>query len=48
MPTKRYAAVVSNMQDAKARAKSKLQEDVNSVEKLNKAERTMYEADLKR
>lgn len=48
VPTKRYAAVVSNMQDAKSRAKSKLHEDVNATEKLNKAERIQYETDLKR
>lgn len=48
VPTKRYAAVVSNMQDAKSRAKSKLHEDVNATEKLNKAEKIQYETDLKR
>lgn len=48
VPTKRYSAVVNNMQDANRRAKGKLQEDLTSIEKLSKAERTQYETDVKR
>lgn len=60
MPTKRYAAVQHNVEDARRRADSKIHDDKEAagikdnsnnpmeVERLTKAERSQYEADISR
>lgn len=47
IPTKKYAAVVTNMNDAKRRADSKLQEAENEDVVLSKAEKARYLYDKK-
>lgn len=48
IPTKKYAAVVNNMNDAKRRADSKLTEaDRNKDVVLSKAEKARYLSDKK-
>lgn len=47
IPTKKYAAVVFNMNEAKRRAESKLTEEANELVTLSKAERARYLSDKK-
>lgn len=60
VPTKRYAAVQHNVEDAKRRAESKIHGDKEAavmmdnvdnpveMERLTKAERSQYETDINR